>query len=170
MPEPTPSQLKIDGMPETEVLRIEGNVTVEAEDVQVFKLNFYELIEKFAGTFAGNITDQDSPTGMRLYRVEEVEEIKRERDGFYELSKSLDEINKSNDKAYSDLAGQLAKEKKRSKDLYTILSDENASKFNEILKLMEKIEALELRLRVKDSPIKALLKRIWKWFKGLVGK
>lgn len=160
MPEPTPSQLKIDG-----TLTISDGLSFDD-----FTIDTQEILKRYKFTGAISPLNPDAESFMVSIPKSDLQQVRDQiaKDG--ELIDTLLAEAKANDKAYSDLAGQLAQERKRSKDLYTILSDENASKYNEILKLMEKIEALELRLRVKDSPIKAGLKRIWKWFKGLVGK
>lgn len=170
MPEPTPSQLKIDGIVATKLLTTPSEFT--AQDIEDFKRWFHSILNEYEYSFNGNIGPINPAAESFMVSVvrKDFEELKRERDGFFELSKSLDEINKSNDAAFKDLAEQL-RVTQRSLDMYKHSLEETQKESREqIFNLTQENKALELRLRVKDSPIKAGLKRFWKWFKSTVGQ
>lgn len=170
MPEPTPSQLKIDGMPETEVLRIEGNVIVPKDYIIPLKAAFESMIESYKATWSGNITDQDSPTGMRLYRVEEVEGYKKQTATAEKIISNMLNDEAENHEAFKDLAEQLRHEQEAKKQFIELYERSKKVFYDGVHRLTMENIALKKRLELKDSPIKAGLKRIWKWFKGLVGK
>lgn len=160
-------------MNETEVLRIEGNVTVPKE----LKSELAEGIDrqikvwdKLGIHWSGNIVPQDSPTGMRLYRVEEVEELRADVKELTEIIEWKNLVDSENDKAFLSLSEELAQEKISRKNQYVMLSEEITKLYYDKQSLLKIISSLELRLKVKDSPIKALLKRIWKWFKSTVNQ
>jgi len=147
----------------TEVLRISGNVRLETEDVQIFKLSFYELIEKFEGNFAGSIVPQDDPSGMRLYRVEDVEAYQRLNHNYEEQIINLNKTKSENDKLTLSLSEELAQEKISRKNQYVMLSDEITRLYYDKQSLLKIISSLELRLRSKESRWRTFIK----WWKEL---
>jgi hypothetical protein len=99
---------------ETEVLRIEGNVILPQGYTQKdFEVDFNTFLIE-AGIilqWSGNIVPQDSPTGMRLYRVEDIEKKDKEIKALEEAL--LEERNTAieNDKAFLSLSEELAQER-----------------------------------------------------------
>jgi hypothetical protein len=139
---------------ETEVLRISGNVTVPKDHKEIFKNDFDEFLLRRMFTWSGSIVPQDDESGMRLYRVEEVEEIKRERKQFYELAGSLDELNKSNHKVFLSLSEELAKEREMKEryehalQLEAVITD---SQREAIKDQYDEIKVLKKRLELKEN-------------------
>jgi hypothetical protein len=96
---------------ETEVLRIEGNVTVPKFQATALKSIFESWIAYNEFLWSGNIVPQDSPTGMRLYRVEEVEGYKEKIITIEGLLLDERVVNKENDKLTLSLSEELSKER-----------------------------------------------------------
>jgi hypothetical protein len=85
--------------PETEVLRISGNVTVPFGEFVSFEKAFKEFTRqnKDRFSFTGNIVKEPDSTGMRLYRVEEVEFYKTSLDKAEKVPGSEKEFSTSDE-------------------------------------------------------------------------
>jgi hypothetical protein len=100
-------------MNETEVLRISGNVTVPKFQDPAFKSMFESWIAYNEFQFAGNIVPQDDPSGMRLYRVEDVEAYQRLNHNYEEQIIKLNKTKSENDKLTLSLSEELAQEREK---------------------------------------------------------
>lgn len=165
MPEPTPSQLKIDGIVILPEIWTHGD----------FETWFQHRLNTSGFAFNGNISplNPDAESFMVEVPRKDWDDLKKLEEVWRNAYNKQLEEKIANDKAYSDLATQLRLKEnsyERLKHAYQFLQDKERSISLENVKIRNENEALKLRLRVKDSPIKAGLKSIWKWFKGLVGK
>lgn len=150
--------------PETEVIRIEGNVTIVKGDLNVFKEMFKCFTFRNKYQWSGSIVPQDDETGMRLYPVEVVESYQRlNRD--YELQiLQLRQTKSENDKAFLSLSEELSKEREskefdRQLDLAIIQGQKEV-----IIDQYNKIKALKKRLESKEN---TCCRTFTKWWKEL---
>jgi hypothetical protein len=154
--------------PDTEVLRIEGNVTVLKGEAFAFERDFKAFLE-FKYSWAGTVVPQDSETGMRLYKVEDIEKYK-ERIGKLEdgLSRLLQKSNENNDK-FKSLSEELEQERKRSGQL-SVENENYVSTVDWWKKVYEETvkekDLIIQSLRNKENGWKTFIK----WCKGLWNK
>lgn len=134
---------------ETEVVRIEGNVTIPKEID--FSVEF-ELFRNLRGyQWNGNIVPFEDPTGFALYKVEEVENYKREIDAYIDILNEKDEKERANKEAFKKLAEELAQEREsvqRWKDSYEQSMKIRDSQRNTIKVLNREKTALEKRVEL----------------------
>jgi hypothetical protein len=142
---------------ETEVLRISGNVTVPKEDIVDFKSALDHLFKEWAALgvhWSGNVVPQDDDTGMRLYRVEEVEAKDKQISIWISAYHDLAEQSKANDKLTLSLSEELAQEresKKRWVDAYIRLEKQSSGRGYDIDTLQKEKLALEKRLELAEN-------------------
>jgi hypothetical protein len=139
---------------ETEVLRIEGNVTVPKFQATALKSIFESWIAYNEFLWSGNIVPQDSPTGMRLYRVEEVEGYKEKIITIEGLLLDERVVNKENDKLTLSLSEELSKEREalnRYREAYALAFNQNTTNVETINDQALKIQALEKRLELAEN-------------------
>lgn len=150
--------------PETEVLRIEGNVTVpKGIDRNLIR----SMILSVGYEWSGNITDQDSPTGMRLYRVEEVEGFKNEIAHLWTVINQLNGTAEANDKAFLSLSEELKQEKNNRRDwekAFDLLEQKCINQSKIIGIQSDTITALEKRLEQAEQ---TRWRTFTKWWKEL---
>jgi coenzyme F420-reducing hydrogenase alpha subunit len=152
---------------ETEVLRISGNVTIDKG--YSFSDSFYEYLmnSDSVHSHAVNVVPQDDESGMRLYRVEEVEDLKKQVHIFESLARHNQTMFEAGHNAFLSLSEELAQERERSK------------RGDKALELLDEMYGLRLiRLEAQSKRIQALQKRLelaennrWrtfiKWWKEL---
>jgi hypothetical protein len=155
---------------ETEVLRISGNVTVPKEDIVDFKSALDHLFKEWAALgvhWSGNVVPQDDETGMRLYRVEEVEGLRQLEEVWRNAyNKQIDE-REANDKLTLSLSEELAQEREKYYKLYksfVLLDDKCVSQDRTIGLQSDTIQALEKRLELAENN---RWRTFIKWWKGL---
>jgi DNA-binding transcriptional MerR regulator len=156
--------------PDTEVYRIEGIVNVDKDCVQSFKDDISKYLNESGWIYAHtvNIVPQDSETGMRLYKVEDIEAYKGIIAKLESACHNYEEAGKINDKLFKSLSEELAQERerlerlKKAYDLVNTMYEARGLTNNNLIK---EIQALETRLRISESrPWNKFIKwckRVW---------
>jgi hypothetical protein len=140
--------------PETEVLRISGNVTVPKGQLENYRNSFIKFCDEYSLGCAVNIVPQDDESGMRLYVVAEVELYKqwiKDLQAVIEKHK-LTEIE--NDKLTLSLSEELAQERERSKrgdKALELLDEMYGLRLIRLEAQSKRIQALEKRLKLKEN-------------------
>jgi hypothetical protein len=155
---------------ETEVLRIEGNVRLKKEHIDYFISDLPRYIAEFwESEWSGSIVPQDSPTGMRLYRVEDIENLRKENTYLNKSLLELTETKQANQDEFLSLSEELSKEresKERWKGIAKNIFKTNANKDSQIATLKEACKTKDLviySLRNKESRWRTFIK----WWKEL---
>jgi coenzyme F420-reducing hydrogenase alpha subunit len=155
--------------PETEALRISGNVTVPKGQTfpKEFEVDFNAFIRTRDYQFSGSIVPQDDETGMRLYRVEEVAKLNVQIKLYEERIANLIEKESQNNKTFVHLSEELAQEREKYYKLYKsfiLLDDKCVSQDRTIGLQSDTIQALEKRLELAENN---RWRTFIKWWKGL---
>jgi hypothetical protein len=156
--------------PETEVLRISGNVTVDKTEVEAFSEAIRATIGDWALSSSVNIVPQDDPSGMRLYRVEEVEAKDKQISVLQRSVLDWQITNDENQKLFKKLSEELAQEREK----YHILKnayekiDDDLQDFKYALAVnVEEMKVKDLvihSLRNKESRWRTFIKWVKGWF------
>jgi hypothetical protein len=152
---------------ETEVLRIEGNVTVPKGSSFDFMDAFYLQMKDRDCSFSGSIVPQDSPTGMRLYRVEDIENLRKENTYLNKSLLELTETKQANQDEFLSLSEELAQDRERSKrgdKALELLDVMYESQKQTIAELRFRLRALNNRLENKEN---TRWRTFIKWWKEL---
>jgi hypothetical protein len=155
---------------ETEVLRIEGNVRLKKEHIDYFISDLPRYIAEFwESEWSGSIVPQDSPTGMRLYRVEDIENLRKENTYLNKSLLELTETKQANQDEFLSLSEELSKEREslnRFKSAYNLMERKlnDAEKSRDFWKLWYTEACSELQsLRNKETRWRTFIK----WWKKL---
>jgi hypothetical protein len=155
--------------PETEVLRISGNVMLlPGEDVETAKHNIEWFLKQNSTNWSGSIVPQDDPSGMRLYPVEEVEGYKFQIAQLVKMVDSLQMAEANNDINLLTVSEELAQERDKNRSL-TNYSNRILMELGEyrIKKQQTENENLigiyDLRERTKNTRWRTIIK----WWKEL---
>jgi DNA-binding transcriptional MerR regulator len=151
--------------PETEVLRISGNVTVPKRANNLAHL-FEKFLKDWGYTWSGSIVPQDSPTGMRLYRVEEVERLKTINEGYDLVIQEFQDKNAANNKLTLSLSEEL-KATNLSLGMYKhALSESQKESRQQIFTMTQENTALNKRLELAENTLAT--KVLWASY-GVIG-
>jgi hypothetical protein len=138
---------------ETEVLRIEGNVTVPKRANNLAHL-FEKFLKDWGYTWSGSIVPQDDESGMRLYRVEEVDGLKDQIETWKKIGKEYAEKEAKNNEAFLSLSEELAQEREMKEryehalQLEAVITD---SQREAIKDQYDEIKVLKKRLELKEN-------------------
>lgn len=145
---------------ETEVLRIEGNLVISKEIHGKFRFEFINLLSKLDIEWVGSIVPHDSPTGMRLYRVEDIEALDSKLKEYYVLVDVMKMQKESNDRLVLSLSEELTKERERSQQNEQMI----ITQINAIRNLENDITILKFKLRMAEQ---TRWRTFTKWWKEL---
>jgi rRNA pseudouridine-1189 N-methylase Emg1 (Nep1/Mra1 family) len=137
--------------PETEVLRISGNVTVPKRANNLAHL-FEKFLKDWGYTWSGSIVPQDDDTGMRLYRVEEVEAKDEKIAALWKSIETYQEKEKREHQAFLDMTKSYEFERQERNRIDDILRDESW-----------KLREAEKRILEKDLIIQSLRNKETRW-------
>jgi hypothetical protein len=143
---------------ETEVLRIEGNVTVPKRANNLAHL-FEKFLKDWGYTWSGSIVPQDDESGMRLYRVEEVDGLKDQIETWKKIGKEYAEKEAKNNEAFLSLSEELAQEREK----YQILKNAYEKIDNDLQDFKYALAVNVEEMKVKDLVIYSLRNKETRW-------
>jgi hypothetical protein len=155
--------------PDTEVLRISGNVTLPKGDKSDFEDAFKILLKEWDYNWLGEIIPQDDPSGMRLYKVEDIELVKEQLQAYWKLADEWKIKEAENNRLTISLSEELEQERKK----YEILKNAYDKVDDELSDYKYALQSVERDSYQKDLVIKSLRnkengwKTFIKWCKGL---
>jgi FMN phosphatase YigB (HAD superfamily) len=159
--------------PDTEVLRIEGNVTVPKGEVSLFQNEFNHIIKIWGFQFAGTVVPQDSETGMVLIAKKDIEAY---RGLIKQLEKEIEQLQKTdadNDINLLTLSEELAHVKAGREGYKQAYERSEMELLKYRVKEAESYEQSKqnvsaLKERVGEPWLKTFIKwckRVWNWKK-----
>jgi hypothetical protein len=148
--------------PDTEVLRISGNVTIPKGDKSDFEDAFKILLKEWDYNWLGEIIPQDDPSGMRLYKVEDIELVKEQLQAYWKLADEWKIKEAENNRLTISISEELAQERERLTRAQVMLYKKD-SKLAAVYEALYQKDLIIKSLRNKENGWNTFIK----WCKGL---